>query len=195
MDADYYIKRRGNGMNRTHLIQRLEKPLRDGGVATPFSFGGGLVNGGLSKDAITALRGVFSFDYMGAAEFEFGSVPAALSRIARDRELFVTGVVQVKPDDVRVPFHGKRPDKSQEVYFIAHRDETEQVRSIITALAKNEHKMELKESCGLDRALCKVDYSRACGWLELNNGFMFFTDREMWERVKTMFVIGKAVSK
>ena len=71
-------------MKRTYLIQRLEKPrtLKIAGVElkdNPFSFGGGLRNGGLSKDATDLLRPLFSFDYMGAAEFEFGAVPEALS--------------------------------------------------------------------------------------------------------------------
>jgi hypothetical protein len=68
----------------SYLIQRLEEPW--GGMAqfkdNPFSFGGGLRNGGLSQEAMDLIRGIWSFDYMGSAEFEFGAVPEALNAIA-----------------------------------------------------------------------------------------------------------------
>ena len=57
---------------RPYLIQRLEKSKN---YVNPFSFGGGLVNGGLSKDAMSLLKPIFSFDYMGSAEFDFGVLP------------------------------------------------------------------------------------------------------------------------
>jgi hypothetical protein len=33
-----------------------------------------------------------------------------------------------------------------------------------------------------------------CGWLELNNGFMFFTDRTMWEQTSNLFGIEAVVT-
>ena len=76
------------------LIQRLHKPesFKLAGVETdnPFSFGGGLINGGLSKEAMDLLRPIFSFDYMGAAEFEFGEVSKALTALARSEKVFGT---------------------------------------------------------------------------------------------------------
>ncbi len=57
-------------MRDSWLIQRL-KPAYPGlvqlWVDNPFAFGGGLRNGGLSGEAMNLLRGIFSFDYMGAA--------------------------------------------------------------------------------------------------------------------------------
>ena len=51
-------------MDRSWLIQRLNKPREyEGklkGLENAFSFGGGLVNGGLSKEAMELLN----FDYM-----------------------------------------------------------------------------------------------------------------------------------
>lgn len=57
-------------LKQTYLVQRLNRPTN--GYDNPFSFGGGLKNGGLSEDAMKLLRPIFSFDYMGSAEFEFG---------------------------------------------------------------------------------------------------------------------------
>jgi hypothetical protein len=83
-------------IERPWLIQRLQKPWKIAedanplfkamvaGAAGPFSFGGGYVNGGLSKEANKILGEIFQFDYMGSAEFEFGEVPKALGRIAKD---------------------------------------------------------------------------------------------------------------
>jgi hypothetical protein len=64
----------------TRLVQRLMLPRTpSSSPATPFSFGRGLRTGGLGPEALKALTGVCVFDYMGAAEFEYGEVPKALS--------------------------------------------------------------------------------------------------------------------
>jgi hypothetical protein len=72
-----------NPMKDSYLIQRLHKPeswrIKGKVLDNAFSFGGGLKNGGLTTKALDLLRDIFSFDYMCAAEFEFGAVPAALS--------------------------------------------------------------------------------------------------------------------
>lgn len=67
-------------MKSTYLIQRLEAPRQTSShteLLNAFSFGGGL-----SKEAIQLLSTVCSFDYMGAAEFEFGALPKALQAMA-----------------------------------------------------------------------------------------------------------------
>lgn len=78
-------------LDRSWLVQRLRKPPKREhpifGKDNPFSFGGGLQNGGLSGEAMDLLREVWSFDYMGAAEFEWGAVPEALSRLAKAKQL------------------------------------------------------------------------------------------------------------
>lgn len=83
----------------SYLIQRLQTPQDYGKFKdNPFNFGGGLKNGGLSEDAMKLLRPIFSFDYMGAAEYEFGEVPRAMQKVAKfaaDKEL-VHGIVTVK---------------------------------------------------------------------------------------------------
>lgn len=62
-----------------YLIQRIEPPIT---FINPFSFGGGLRNGGLLPEAMSLLKGIFSFDYMGSAEFEYGAIPNSLDHIA-----------------------------------------------------------------------------------------------------------------
>ena len=78
-------------LKESWLIQRLERPrtfkVQGKAVDNPFSFGGGYKNGGLTDEAMDLIRPIMSFDYMGAAEFEFGAVPETLSKIARQDDL------------------------------------------------------------------------------------------------------------
>lgn len=69
------------------LIQRLEKPYEKRGdgldLGEVFSFGGGLLRGGMSKEAHALVSKLWRWDYMGASEFEWGAVPAALSALVK----------------------------------------------------------------------------------------------------------------
>ena len=86
-------------MNKTWLIQRLLKPT---GVENPFSFGGGQIRGGFSKEIYPKLMKVFDFDYMGSAEFEYGDVPKAFGRMFEAREEFVNFPLYVGKDPVYI---------------------------------------------------------------------------------------------
>lgn len=167
----------------TWLIQRLQKPYQVtlAGVTmdNPFSFGGGLINGGLSKEAMGVLRTIFSFDYMGSSEFEWGAVPAALSFLAQmalDKNLT----------------HGEVEISGKTVYWIAPKPYADEVVNRIKLLADDEHKhFHLKEWCALKEVL-KPDPKKKWnpdyhGWLELDNGFMFFVDKTMYESVLKLF--------
>jgi hypothetical protein len=175
-------------MERSWLVQRLRRPW-PGERDNPFSFGGGLKNGGLSDEAMGLLRGIFSFDYMGAAEFEFGAVPEALQRIAR-ADLAVFSFAVPLAD---VPAHWR--DKSSEkpageatVYVLCPADNSDEVRERIEGWART-HLADLKEQTRFASALRPFNEwdSEVCGWLELDNGFMFFTDRDMWQQTCELF--------
>lgn len=163
-------------MDQSYLIQRLAKPI---GTINPFSFGGGLVNGGLSKGAMEILKEIFSFDYMGAAEFEWGAVPAAIKFIAEQAGEKGEGVVS---------------GEHCGVYYICPKSYEAGVKDVVNNLLANESAMRLKEYCGLKEAITPRvgpgSYRKnIVGWLELNNGFFFFTDHEMFENTKRLFGI------
>lgn len=165
-------------MKLTYLIQRLCKPI---GHPNPFAFGeAGLRNGGLSDEAMAQLKGIFSFDYMGAAEFEWGAVPAALKFIAEQASKRTP--LFSKKDCVTSGVHSG-------VYYICPRPYEEGVKTIITTLLENERSLDLKEYCGLaERVKDPQGYKKEnVGWLELDNGFFFFTDVEMYEKTKLLF--------
>jgi hypothetical protein len=164
--------------------------MRPGGVFkdNPFAFGGGLRNGGLTDEAMDLLRGVFSFDYMGAAEFEFGAVPKALQGLA-DADL-AAFVIAIPLRDAGRPWGNKDEvpeDATASFYVICRRDEANDVSARIRELVAGG--VRLKESTHIDRALFpKEEWDQDTrGWLELDNGFLFFVDKEMWEGAAALF--------
>jgi hypothetical protein len=154
-------------MESTYLIQRLSKPqdLSALGIKdNPFSFGGGYKNGGLSDEAMKYLRGIFSFDYMGAAEFEWGAVPEALNFIART--------------DLRA---GQVKIGGKEIYYLCPVPYETEVKDRLKLLC--EGKIQLHEWSGLEYKVGK-DY---VGGLEIDNGWFFFVDRTAFEKTCVLF--------
>jgi len=194
------VGKKGLTMEESYLIQRLEKPLRqtDGKVvANPFSFGGGLVNGGLTKEAMALIGKIFTFDYMGAAEFEWGAVPEALQKIAKNTSDYIAFKQQIK-------FHYKKTflkkgndvRGSQTIFIICRKEWKEEVVKRISTKAKGDFgkrkdNFTTKVYVGLDFALGGTDIydKRIKGWLELDNGYFFFTDKEMFNNTRELFGI------
>lgn len=165
------------------LVQRLQQPTKPLGPFrdNPFPFGGGYKNGGLSDEAMGLLRGIFSFDYMGAAEFEWGAVPEALRRIAK-----------AKLAAFLVDIEGRT------VYVLAPVEWQAAVEARIRDFAKDygpDH-YRLKEPTRLHAVLNDEPYTdRLAGWLELDNGFLFFTDETMWRHTCNLFGVESALSE
>jgi hypothetical protein len=178
-------------LKRSWLVQRLNKPR--GRAANPFSFGGGLRNGGLSPEAVDLLSGVFTFDYMGSAEFEFGAVPQALQRMAGAS--LATWSIEIPFNSVLPSWNDKRPapEGKGTVYVLAPKEWRKVVDANIRAWAKGGG--NTKDAVNLNTSLRPFDewHSDTCGWLEIDNGFMFFTDADMW--AKTCDIFGVAVSR
>jgi hypothetical protein len=180
-------------MRPTYLVQRLNKPLGGGQMTTAieaFSFGGGLRDGGLKPEAMSLLRELFSFDYMGAAEFEFGAVPEALSHIAKAAGELCTFTVNVPlatvPPNWRITDDVK-PEGIGVVYGICRHSQLTEVCRRIKLFAAG--KGRTKERVGLDSTLRPYnEWDRdVCGWLELDNGYFFFTDVAMWAGTAKLF--------
>jgi hypothetical protein len=176
---------------RSYLIQRLHKPYKHASM-NPFSFGGGLTNGGLSKEAFELLSNIFEFDYMGSAEFEFGAVPAALQFLA-DQTIaknIVAAVIDVSPTINR-----------ELVYIVCPLTYKAEVIKRIKELrhvggyGNIQSNIQLKEYCGLKEYFIEKDpryiiYAKEkVGWVELDNGFIFFTDKEMFDKFCNLFGI------
>ena len=173
-------------MEKTKLIQRLRKPVNYSGLGfkdNPFSFGGGLKSGGVSASAMAMLRCIWDFDYMGAAEFEFGAVPKALQKMSD--QAFADNLV-----------NGTWNKKEEEVFYICQREHEEEVKRRIAQLRTGKERNFNGEIYARERCFLKEwfepdgygwrnkDY---VGWLELDNGFAFFVDREMFDKSCLIF--------
>jgi len=179
---------------KTWLVQRLREPAQDGlGLGmkdNPFSFGGGLVNGGLSAEAMDLLRNIFAFDYMGAAEFEFGALPKALQRLATHEDL-VASSLEVRLKDVSVDFRAPKdaptPSGWATIYTLCPESWQEEVEARIRLLATGGER--LKAPTFLARCLRPYNEwdAETAGWLELDNGFFFFVDADMWRKTCELF--------
>jgi len=182
-------------MKHSYLIQRLTKPWKDNPenplhkLANAFAFGGGLMNGGLSKEAMDLFKDVFRFDYMGSSEFEWGAVPEAFNMIAKSIKDYI-------PYRIAVEYHKEKyswnsNDKTlcrKDVYIICKKEWKEEVNKRIKAYAmgKDYDKMGTKEGVQLSYSLAD-EKDRVKGWIELDNGYMFFVDNEMFLKTCNLF--------
>ncbi len=173
-------------MENTWLIQRLRKPyswqIKGKKIDNLFSFGGGLINGGISSKAMDIIREVFSFDYMGSSEFEWGAVPQAISFLAEQasKNNLVIGQIDFT--------------KNETVYYISPKEYETEVINRIKELRKpygGNIGIQLQEACMLDTFFdSKREYGkRNVGWMELDNGFMFFTDKTMFQNTCELFEV------
>lgn len=172
------------------LVQRLEKPL---GFIDPFGeFGAGNVhNGGFRHEDLNALRRLFSFDYMGDAEYEWGAVSDAISAIwdyAAAETLCAFSTITA---------HGI-------VYALTNSADAEQAAEAIACWARNrwtdlcEHDDEhgqpihrLLDPPYLWEQLVEPHerWGRYVGGLDCNNNFLFFTNPEVFYNTARFFGI------
>jgi hypothetical protein len=172
-------------MNSTWLIQRLNWPY-PAPKGSPykdnlFSFGGGYKNGGLSENIMSILRPLFSFDYMGSAEFEYGALPDALRRMATNPGLRYEPVDLTMKDGTHVT-----------VYCVFPEELREGVLETLRSVARED--IVLKESSMFVYSVNKYSErgnERNCGdtigWIELDNGFAFFIDKSTADKFASMF--------
>jgi len=149
-------------MVNSYLVQRLKKPLGDW---NPFSFGGG--GGHFSEEAQAILSQVCSFEYMGSAEFEWGEVPRALEQISKGE--YCSRLFQIEGTEVYaivpVGLEGECCDRIREFGSKPYHT-TKEVVKFWDALFPTKTKFP----------------ADTVGWIELDNGFAWFIDKEMFNQ-------------
>lgn len=210
-------------MKNTWLVQTLDKkPKNDLESRMAQVFGGHGVL--LSKEGWELVHSVVSLHYMGAAEFEFGTIPECLGAFAKDHKDLTTFELviprqAIKPNwdyeraqrDARrkelaeAKLAGKRAPRAKKlvaqrtddptVWVICRKNDAKEVSERIISLAGD--KIDLKRGCGFSRALDPTtDYDRApIGWLELDNGFMFFLGYEEYLGMCHLFSVENPIKK
>lgn len=182
-------------LKESWLIQRLEAPQS---FDNPFNFGGGLRNGGLNEDAMSLLRPIFSFEYMGSAEFEFGALPQSLNRLADSARAGTLTRGEVTVELKKVPKNWMddstdEPTGTATVYFICDEEIASELPGRIKDIAYN--KVRLKGSSGIPQALRprhkggKVNYidARTKGGIDIKNDFFIFLDKDMADKTAELF--------
>lgn len=172
-------------MRNSYLIQRLRKPHDQkssmSALGDALAFGGGLLNGGLSNEAFKLLSDAFRFDYMGAAEFEFGAVPEALERMAKNHKSLITMSISMTT----------KQGNSGRVFILCRSEHMDEVVNRIKRFASNDYgpkKYYTKELVHLNANINGENFAKdICGWIELDNGYFFSTDREMFEKTASLF--------
>lgn len=180
-------------MRSSYLVQRLRRPTKR---PNPFAFGGGYLHGGLTEEAAQMVYQLMSFDYMGAAEFEFGALPEALRRMAQEQ--LGARTIEITEGEVAPPPTYRKPIKPIEDHIydgtlalIGRKDDLDEIETRVRTWAAEPFNPKLKESTRLASSLqpSNVWDTEIVGWFELDNGFMFFTDREMADNVAQAFGI------
>jgi hypothetical protein len=154
-------------MERSWLIQRLMEPRQVSLAITS-----------VSRKARDILDSIITFDYMGSSEFEFGTVPKALQKI---------GEYSSKKEGIQGELELKKP-----VYYICSKEQENYVKDLIKKIAEEGDygKLHFLEPTRFKEALeGEKYYNNLKGWFELDNGFMFFIDKEMSKKMANVFDI------
>lgn len=175
----------------SYLIQRLERPFKSegplGDLSKAFCFGGGLKDGGLNKEAYALIDKLWRFDYMGASEFEWGAVPAALNAIVQYRKAevldgFTLQLTGPAPEvrDKRFPEYAdcsKTKTKTASLMVLCHRAHRTNVIDVLERLTENDYPQEprLKEPAHAWRAAFHQPQSDVIGGLELDNDWIYMS--------------------
>lgn len=207
MKPEYRGERITGPWGEPWLVQRLEVPdeYPEGsfmhGKDNPFAFGGGMKNGGLSDEAMGLLRPIFAFDYMGAAEFEFGAVANAFSSMVKTKDEFDTLTFKIPLS--KVPYgrmeekYFVKPEKGEkkEVYVLAKRDHLEPAKAFILSFLRKKGRPRLKEWTGFEfgllapKDLGKDSWNtKIRGWLDIDNCLLWFTDKTMFEKMRDLLL-------
>jgi len=184
-------------VKRTDLIQRLQRLMPHEASAhrraqpPSRAYRDALLAGPTIPAAIRAMRdALFSFDYMGSAEFECGVIPHALRETAREADHFIAKTLTIKKTEIADRYAHTRsaqPSRDQRVYVLARPDHMNHAEAVIRACAHDG--LRLQEATHLPRALCADPECFTAGWLELDNVFWFFTDRVMFRGVCALYGI------
>lgn len=187
-------------------VQRLKAPPETEREArAEQAFGGAML--GLQKEAWDLLQRIFSIDYMGNAEYEFGTIPNVLKAMAEDREQLRAFEMVVAATDI-VPNYARgrptrtkagKPRKKQPVrppvtdktvYVLAREGHRKGAEEAIRKLAGD--KIRTKGWSGVARTLDPIEDRDAevLAWLEVDNGFFFTVDKAMWCKF-TQLLTGK----
>lgn len=178
-----------------NLIQRFLAPPKKTGSPLDNAhrvFGGAAMQ--LSKEAWDLLDQIFTVDYMGSAEFEFGELPKCLTRIISANDLYVRGSTEVTPfnDARKYRKDLKLPDPTpKRVWFFCHQKHAELLPALLQQLAVTPLKHRLQEDPRVAQTLDPVSKfdGDTQAWLDIQNDYFFSHNPEMFSKFADMLGI------
>jgi hypothetical protein len=199
-----------NSWHGTYLIQALNKPRENKGPfkVNPFSFGGG--GSGLKNEDAAMLESIWSPEYMGAAEYEFGAFAQTLNAVYayRRADLLIATVVDIDGRTAAKSPNSSWYSKGQQkartsVFAICCKNHYGNIVKVIDSLI-NETKIPqpyggdaaVRLKCGIriwDALYCPThywaedSYHAFGGGLELDNGWFVFTDVDMFRKTCALY--------
>jgi len=121
---------------------------------------------------------LFTQDYMGSAEFEFGALPKSLKRICQRLNEYQTYTLT----------EFKRPKSDEAVRIFCLPEHKDEIVEGIRELLKSEYpKMQMKEHAGFFKTFHgeNDDYHRADAWWEIDNDFFFTVGKQNMKNIQT----------
>jgi hypothetical protein len=167
-------------LNSSHLIQRLNKP---NGI-NKNAFGAGLELGGFSEKSFVLFSEIFSFDYMGAAEFEYGAVPKCFESIAKNGHNYILcSLLEIN---------------NSKIYIICKKTHILSIIKRVKEIALN--KVVCLEITRFDTAVglnknIKKENCNTIGWVDILNEFIFFTDEKAAIKTAELFLVKYEICK
>ncbi|OGI14118.1 MAG: hypothetical protein A3E38_02150 [Candidatus Moranbacteria bacterium RIFCSPHIGHO2_12_FULL_54_9] len=195
------------GCHRTYLIQRLRLPHEDCAAA---DFPGDIHSGGFSDELWNILKQFGFLEYMDAPEFEFGAVPETFQRMALAHRSLAAYTLDISghpefPSNER--FDAYQSDELEAirtrhmlkttVFVLAPHFIRPHVEDTLLRIALGDE-IDLRKPTRLGESVFCArhwktgsaearTYGKTCGWLELDNGFMFFSDEDTWRNFCDVF--------
>lgn len=154
-------------MRHFDLVQRLQQP--------PYSRDPSAV-GPMDRDIDPISRTGLEFDYMGSAEFEYGTISDAAQRIVSN-----AGRLKIVTDTL------VRPTYEEPVHFVCTDEQAETVLPVWHEWSKNPRSLE-RPQYFKDSDIDNVyEWSRTVGWWALNEGLLWTRDIALAEKLKEGF--------
>lgn len=190
-------------LHGTHLVQRMRgpRPVMEGigGVKAHHVFG----STGLGPEGWKVLDPICTLDYMGAAEYEYGKVPNAFHNFAliSQRKELRSFAITLAPHERELNWARRHPRKGEVltpaqtviVYGICHVDWVELVKDRIRIFATRESSVNVKRGMNFVQNLDPISTYEiedpVVGWFEMDNLFLFFSQRSVWEGYCNLFEV------
>lgn len=172
----------------SYLIQRFVRPAEE---ATKEMFAkldrNLLPDGKYNESMREVLRHIVKLDYMGSAEFEFGSVPESIKAMLKNRSNLGVDTVTITYDAKSwAPEEVAQRSGKRTLYIIGDKSDLPEIKQRIIDLAGD--KIQCKEVTYISKSCAELGYGAAVrGWQDIDNHFMFFKSMKMFNEFRRFF--------